>query len=166
MALVVLFLLTVTALLASFFVVSNGTSENGYGWVDMLMAANVTTESGATSLDSTSTSTSTVAFISLRATAQLATAVAAGVLLARNGGVLNAATVKGLSKLTYCMFQPALIFCSVSKTLQSESSDSSADGGDATQGGPGLSSLAILVLPVASLLQIVCGYAAIPRVDC
>jgi predicted permease len=155
MILVVLFLLTVTALLASFFVVLNGTSENGYayGFAELLMAANVTTET-ATQFNSTSTSTSTVAFISLRATAQLATAVAAGVLLARNGGILNAATVKGLSKLTYCMFQPALIFCSVSKTLQSESSES-----DQGEGGPGLSSLAILVLPIASLLQIAFGYS-------
>jgi hypothetical protein len=42
-----------------------------------------------------------VAFISLRATAQLATRSWQVLLL--NGGVLNAATVKGLSKLTYCV---------------------------------------------------------------
>jgi predicted permease len=139
--LVVLFLLTVIALLVSFFVVSNG-PENSYGFE---MAANVTAENG---LEEMATLDSTVASISLRATAQLFVAVSLGVLVARNGGILNGETVKGLSKLTYCMFQPALIFCSVSKTLQSESA-----------GAQGLSSLAIIVLPIVALLQIACGYA-------
>eukprot|EP00977_Amphora_coffeiformis_P029900 scaffold43448_cov199-Amphora_coffeaeformis.AAC.1 len=59
----------------------------------------------------------TVATASVAATAKLLSAIGLGGLAASKPGLLDAAAISALSRLTYWVFQPAFLFCSVSKTI-------------------------------------------------
>lgn len=58
-----------------------------------------------------------VAIASISATAKLLSSIGLGGLAAKKPGVLDPPTVAALSRLTYWVFQPAFLLCSVSKTL-------------------------------------------------
>lgn len=91
----------------------------------------------------------TVAQASVAATAKLLTSIALGGAAAAKPGLLDAAAISALSRLTYWMFQPAFLFCSVSRTLHS-----------ATAAGGGLSLRALWLMPALAVAQIVMGTAA------
>jgi predicted permease len=87
-----------------------------------------------------------VALVAFKATIKLIVALALGVWAARQKNVLDVSAVQSLSRLTYYIFQPALVFCSVSKTLHAGSS--------------GLPTSALSVMPFAAIIQIGLGYAS------
>jgi predicted permease len=86
---------------------------------------------------------------SANATVQLLVAIGLGVWIARRKGqnLLSPQSVETLSKLVYWLFQPSLVFCSVSRTLY-----------DAREGKGGLSSIALAMMPMAAVLHIGLGY--------
>jgi len=90
-----------------------------------------------------------VAIASLSATTKLLSSIGLGGLAAKKEGVLDAAAVSALSRLTYWVFQPAFLLCSVSKTLC-----------NAATGGGGLPGRFLAVMPAAAVLQIGLGAIA------
>ena len=62
------------------------------------------------------------------------------------GRILDANAVSALSKLTYWLFQPCFLLCGVASTLAK-----------ATEGNAGMPTSALLLLPLASLIQISLG---------
>lgn len=88
-----------------------------------------------------------VATASLSATAKLLSSIGLGGLAARKKNVLDAAAVSALSRLTYSVFQPAFLLCSVGQTLYRASSG----------GGGGLPGRILALMPLAALLQISLG---------
>jgi predicted permease len=90
-----------------------------------------------------------VAIASLSATTKLLTSIGLGGLAAQKPGVLDAAAVSALSRLTYWVFQPAFLLCSVSKTLF-----------HASTGGGGLPGRFLAMMPIAAVLQIGLGALA------
>lgn len=61
------------------------------------------------------------------------------------GQILDSSAVSALSKLTYWLFQPCFLLCGVASTLSKASTSSS---------GAGLPTSALLLLPLAALIQI------------
>ena len=86
----------------------------------------------------------TVAKASLSATAKLLSSIGLGGLAAVKPNLLDAAAISALSRLTYWVFQPAFLFCSVSKTLYAA-------------GSGGLSLRALWLMPVLGVVQIMAG---------
>ena len=89
----------------------------------------------------------TVALASLSATAKLLSSVGLGSLAALRPNVLDAAAVSALSRLTYWVFQPCFLLCSVASTLAAASSGTTG----------GIPKAMLLLLPFASLIQVVLG---------
>lgn len=94
----------------------------------------------------------TVAQASVSATAKLLSSIGLGGLAALKPGVLDAAAISALSRLTYWVFQPAFLFCSVSRTLHTAAT---------TTGG--LSLGALWLMPCLAVMQILAG-AVVGRV--
>lgn len=90
-----------------------------------------------------------VALASLSATAKLLSSIGLGGLAAKKTGVLDASAVSALSRLTYWVFQPAFLLCSVGNTLF-----------HASTGGGGLPGKFLAMMPVAAVLQIGLGAIA------
>ena len=109
---------------------------------------------------STSTATSTslngmlntaVLTASLSATSKLLSSIGIGALFTpagpkKFGNVLDGSAVSALSKLTYWLFQPCFLLCGVASTL-----------GKACSGTGGLPVDALMLLPMAALVQISLG---------
>jgi predicted permease len=91
-----------------------------------------------------------VAIASLSATAKLLSSIGLGGLAAKKTGVLDATAVSALSRLTYWVFQPAFLLCSVGKTLYQAS----------TGIGGGLPGNFLVMMPIAAVLQIGLGALA------
>jgi predicted permease len=91
-----------------------------------------------------------VAVASLSATAKLLSSIGLGAAAAQKTGVLDAAAVGALSRLTYWVFQPAFLLCSVGKTLYHAS----------TGVGGGLPGKFLVLMPLAAVLQIGLGAIA------
>lgn len=87
-----------------------------------------------------------VAEASLSATAKLLSSIGLGGLAAAKPGLLDAAAISALSRLTYWIFQPAFLFCSVSKTMYTAAT---------TTGG--LSLRALCLMPALAVSQIALG---------
>ena len=94
----------------------------------------------------------TVAKASVAATAKLLSAIGLGGLAAAKPGLLDASAISALSRLTYWVFQPAFLFCSVSKTIYTAMT---------TTGG--LSLRALWLMPALSIAQVMTG-AVVGRV--
>jgi len=92
----------------------------------------------------------TVASASLSATAKLLSSIGLGGLAAKKPNVLDAAAVSALSRLTYWVFQPAFLLCSVSQTMYRAS----------TPGTGGLPGKFLAIMPLAAVLQIGLGALA------
>jgi predicted permease len=90
-----------------------------------------------------------VAIASLSATAKLLSSIGLGGLAAKKTGVLDATAVSALSRLTYWVFQPAFLLCSVGKTLY-----------QASTGSGGLPGNFLVMMPIAAVLQIGLGALA------
>jgi auxin efflux carrier family protein len=86
----------------------------------------------------------TVALASVAATAKLLSSIGIGGMAARKANVLDAAAISALSRLTFWVFQPAFLLCSVSKTIY-----------NASRGG--LATRFLLLMPLTALLQIALG---------
>lgn len=86
----------------------------------------------------------TVAVASAAATAKLLSSIGLGGLAARQPNVLDAAAISALSRLTFWVFQPAFLMCSVSRTIF-----------NASHGG--LPTRFLLLMPLTALLQITLG---------
>jgi predicted permease len=129
-----------------------------------LLLANATSTDSLLSSSSSLTLDPTVAAIAIKATAKLFCTILVGCWAAR-AGILNAATVQGLSRLTFCIFQPALVFCSVSQTLANNQNDNTNSSSSTSSTAPGdsttttLAALAVGTMPVMALLQIAAGLA-------
>lgn len=92
---------------------------------------------------------------SFSATAKLLSSIGLGALASPSGPkcfgrILDGNSVSALSKLTYWLFQPCFLFCGVASTLAKATSTS----------GSGLPTSALLLLPLAALLQISLGALA------
>lgn len=87
-----------------------------------------------------------VAVASLSATAKLLSSIGLGGLAAKKPNVLDAAAVSALSRLTYWVFQPAFLLCSVSRTLF-----------NASTGSGGLPGRFLALMPLTAVLQIGLG---------
>ena len=87
-----------------------------------------------------------VASAAIRSTAKLISALVIGVVAARQN-ILNREAIDSLARLVYWVFEPALMMCSVSQTL-----NTTADG---------LSTQSLFVLmPLVSILHTIVGYVA------
>jgi len=106
-----------------------------------------TAVTAVTSLFSSFTIQRAVALASLSATAKLLSSIALGAAAAKKPGVLDPAAISALSRLTYWIFQPAFLLCSVSQTLY-----------NASVGG-GLPGSFLALMPITALLQITLGAA-------
>ena len=84
-----------------------------------------------------------VASASLRSTSKLISAIVLGVLAAKYG-ILDHSAIDALARLAYYLFEPALMLCSVARTLNVET------------GGLSRRSL-FLVMPLASVLHTIVG---------
>ena len=98
----------------------------------------------------------------LGATSKLLSAIGIGALATPSGPkqfgrILDGNAVAALSKLTYWLFQPCFLLCGVASTLAKASSPSSSAAGAAAGGVP---TNALLLLPLASLIQISLGSIA------
>ena len=96
----------------------------------------------------------TVLVASFSATAKLLSSIGLGAALtpagpAVFGRVLDKAAVSSLSKLTYWLFQPCFLFCGVAATL--------AKATTSGVGGGGLPRSSLLLMSLASMLQILLG---------
>lgn len=87
-----------------------------------------------------------VAVASLSATAKLLASIGLGGLAAKKPNVLDPAAVSALSRLTFWIFQPAFLLCSVSKTMY-----------NASTGGAGLPGRFLALMPLTAMLQIGLG---------
>uniref|UniRef100_A0A7S2URC9 Uncharacterized protein n=1 Tax=Attheya septentrionalis TaxID=420275 RepID=A0A7S2URC9_9STRA len=83
-----------------------------------------------------------VATASVSATAKLLASIGLGSIAARIPNVLDAGAVSALSRLTYWVFQPAFLLCSVSKTFA---------------GDQALPKSVLLLMPVAGICQCLLG---------
>ena len=88
----------------------------------------------------------TVAAAALSATAKLLSSVALGSMAALKPNILDPAAVSALSRLTYWIFQPCFLLCSVANTLAAASS-----------GTAGLPKSMLLLMPMAAMIQIGLG---------
>mmetsp|Transcript_10233 Transcript_10233/g.19171 ORF Transcript_10233/g.19171 Transcript_10233/m.19171 type:complete len:485 (-) Transcript_10233:917-2371(-) len=91
---------------------------------------------------------------SLSATAKLLSSIGIGALATpvgpkQFGNILDSSAVSALSKLTYWLFQPCFLLCGVASTLAK-----------ACSGTGGLPTSALMVLPLAALVQISLGSLA------
>lgn len=91
---------------------------------------------------------------SLSATAKLLSSIGIGALATpvgpkQFGNILDGSAVSALSKLTYWLFQPCFLLCGVASTLAK-----------ANSGTGGLPTNALMVLPLAALVQISLGALA------
>lgn len=108
-----------------------------------------------TSSSATTTKTSTslnaivdtaVAVASLSATAKLLSSIGIGAVASKKPGLLDGVAVGALSRLTYWVFQPLFLLCSVSFTIaQTSRGKSSASG------------LPLWIMPLVALVQIGMG---------
>lgn len=89
-----------------------------------------------------------VAGASIAATAKLLSAIALGGWAAKIPNVLDPAAVSALSRLTYWIFQPAFLLSSVSRTFY-----------NAAQGGTGMTTPFLALMPFTALLHISLGIA-------
>lgn len=89
----------------------------------------------------------TVAIAALSATAKLLSSVGLGSLAALRPNLLDAAAVSALSRLTYWVFQPCFLLCSVAGTLAKASSGANT----------GLPKSMLLLMPLAAMIQISLG---------
>lgn len=86
----------------------------------------------------------TVALASVAATAKLLSSIGIGGMAARQPNVLDASAISALSRLTFWVFQPAFLLCSVSRTIV-----------NASRGG--LATRFLLLMPLTAILQIALG---------
>jgi hypothetical protein len=91
---------------------------------------------------------------SLSATSKLLSSIGIGALTTpagpkQMGNILDAPAVSALSRLTYWLFQPCFLLCGVASTL-----------GKACSGTGGLPTSALMLLPLAALIQISLGAVA------
>jgi hypothetical protein len=121
------------------------------------------TRTSHTSTKSTTTSLNSVLnpvvlTAALGATSKLLSSIGIGALATPSGPkqfgrILDANAVSALSKLTYWLFQPCFLLCGVASTLAKASQQSSAAGATAA----GVPKSALLLLPLAALIQISLG---------
>lgn len=99
----------------------------------------------------------------LSATTKLLSSIAVGALASpagpkQFGRILDATAVSILSKLTYWLFQPCFLFCGVAATLAKAATSQTTSASSTAAGG--LPTGALLLLPLASLIQITLGALA------
>ena len=108
-------------------------------------------KSSSTALKSLNTAVLTASF---SATAKLLSSIGVGALTTPAGpktfgNILDGEAVSALSRLTYWLFQPCFLLCGVASTL-----------GKACSGSGGLPTDALLLLPLAAMVQICLGAVA------
>ncbi len=97
----------------------------------------------------------------LGATSKLLSSIGIGALTTPSGPkqfgrILDSSAVSALSKLTYWLFQPCFLLCGVASTLSKASSATT----DTANAAAGLPTSALLLLPLAALIQISLGAVA------
>ena len=100
----------------------------------------------------------TVAKASVAATAKLLSAIGLGGLAASKPGLLDAPAIGALSRLTYWVFQPAFLFCSVSRTIYTAFAATTST--TTATANTGLSLRALWLMPALGLAQILTGAIA------
>lgn len=83
----------------------------------------------------------------MSATAKLLSSIGLGSLAAKKSNVLDGNAVSALSRLTYWVFQPAFLLCSVSKTMMTAS----------TGAAGGLPGKYLALMPIMAAIQIAMG---------
>lgn len=118
--------------------------------------------SSSSSFDVTQLLDTTVAMASFSATMKLLCSIAVGAWMSRqrlnnknNDTVLDGPAISALSRLTYWLFQPAFLLCSVTKTFALAASASSSS----TIPGSTLSSAQLALMPLVAMFQ--CGMGAL-----
>lgn len=110
------------------------------------------TSSSSTSSSLNALLNTAVLTASLTATTKLLSSIGIGALTTPSGpkkfgNILDASAVSALSRLTYWLFQPCFLLCGVASTLSKATSGT----------GGGLPTNALLLLPLAALVQISLG---------